>query len=169
MVVDHQYVNLLISSEGTGLGNILLCFGELESNPCRFGQGSNKHSFLMWGSSLFIILLVLLMMLCTFWLQLGYDILVARISICENKHYLRRSEVMWQGHEWYPDVPIFGCWKMMMMACLKQISSVRVHQHWHQIVNCYCSQKDQNWQEFWYEVWGSGEEPLQIWPGLGGG
>ena len=31
---------------------------------------------------------------------------------------------MWQGHEWGPDVPIFGCWKMMMMmACLKQTSS----------------------------------------------
>lgn len=45
MVIEltPQYVNLLISTEGTGLGNILLWFGELESNPCRFGQGSSIH------------------------------------------------------------------------------------------------------------------------------
>ena len=53
----HQYVELLISSEGTGLGNILLWFGELESNPCRFGQGLSIHFNMR--SSLFIILLVL--------------------------------------------------------------------------------------------------------------
>ena len=86
MVIDTNMLYCLYPFEGTGLvGQYFVLIWGTGEQPLQIWPRL-KHPFWYEGQvSSSSSSPCALMLLCTFWLQLGYDILVARISICEKE------------------------------------------------------------------------------------